>query len=318
MNKDERIPNWFLTNLNNKEITLSTYLTIWLNEVKENKSYHTYLNYSNYVNKHILPYLGNKLLSEVSPKDIEELYVILGKTIVKRNSNSNQTIYSIHSCLKKAFNDARREMLIVVNPLSFVRTPKVTKYEGKALSIEECKILLTELNKNQGSDYYLPTLLALFLGLRRGEIIGLKYEDINFNDNTLTIKRTFTGSGNTISFNLPKTNNSLRVITVSNYLMSKLKDKKEIHELERKFLGNDFNKEGFIFINDEGRVIKPQTWDNYFKRKLDKCNLRRIRLHDLRHTNASLMLKQGINMKLASTRLGHSNISITMDLYSHI
>lgn len=325
-NKNISIPSWYTNSFNkDNDILLKDYLDIYLDKVKLIRSESTYKNYNNYINRYIKKYIGDIYLKDLSPYDIDKMYTILKSKIIimpnsklKNNKLSSEYIYCINSCLKSALTDAKKNLLITINPCDYIKTPKRNKYESTYLNINDAKILLKEISKNKFSDYYLPTLIALTMGLRKGEILGLKYTDINFKTRELNIQRTFTGTGNKISFNTPKTKNSIRKVIIPQIVLDELILKRDFFCLEKTIMGKDFNKGNYIFINNDGRIIKPQSWDSYFKRTLERCHLKDMRIHDLRHTNASILLSLGINMKLVSYNLGHSNIKTTLDIYEHV
>ena len=290
---------------------------MWLNTYKKNSiAYNTYSGYKTNIFKHIVPNIGNIKLTKLQASDIQDMYNKLHKTTLNPcGTLSSQSIYYIHSTLRKALKDAYKQHYITTNPIDFVTPPKVEKFEAQFLNARELKLLLDEL---KNTDIYLPTLLAAGLGLRRGEVLALKYSDINFNENTISISKNYISMKGTYMIGDVKTKKSKRVLAVSANIMSALKNRYEFYLLEKNVFGNNFNKEGYINTNDRGNIIHCSIWDQELKKHLKKINLPKIRIHDLRHSNASLMIKQGVPMKVASERLGHSKISTTMDLYTHI
>lgn len=302
---------------NLKELTLSSYLDMWLNTYKKDSiAYNTYVGYKTNIFKHIIPNIGNLKLCKLQASDIQDMYNKLHKTSSNTSGLlSSQSIYYIHSTLRKALKDAYKQHYITINPIDFVVAPKVQKFQAQFLNAAQLKMLLDEI---KNTDIYLPTLLAAGLGLRRGEVLALKYSDINFTDNTISISKNYISMNGSYMIGDVKTNKSNRVLVVSNNIMNVLKERYEFFLLERKIFGDSFNKEGYINTNDRGTIIHCSMWDQELKKHLKKLNLPKIRIHDLRHSNASLMIKQGVSMKVASERLGHSKISTTMDLYTHI
>ena len=268
---------------------LSDYLNKWLESYKSQIAPNTYLGYKVNIN-HINNLIGKIYLSDLTVDIIQSAYNDLSKTL------SNTSIIYIHRVLKNALNYAVRNKLISFNPCNDVIVPRKIKYNSSVLSEDDSKRLISIL-ENCNYELYKAVMLALCCGLRRGECLGLKLSDIDFKNNIIMISRNVSYNKNIPVESDLKTSYSFRSILVS----------------------ADFLK--CININTCQpyicNITQHQLQKQFHKVLIDN-NLPVIRFHDLRHTNATLLLKHGVPAKIVSSRLGHSSIGVTMDIYSHV
>lgn len=292
--------------------TLKDYLEYWIKQRKPNLSPTTIYGYKTIINKHIVPELGNVQLKDLNPLMITEYYNNKLETL------SGRTVLHHHRLLRKALQDAKGWQLIKLNPADHVETPKAKKYKANVLNLDEIKELLKAL---EGHWLEVPICLMLFLGLRRGELLALKWSDVDYDNKTISITRNLVragDSGNELILKDPKTEESIRTIPISDNILNLLK-KQNLRQKENKLkLGAYYKDSDFIFTTENGELINPASFSARFAEFIKDNNLKNIRVHDLRHTNATLMLKSKIPAKIASQRLGHSNTSTTLDLYSHV
>jgi len=292
--------------------TLGEYLNYWIEQRKHNLSPTTVYGYKSMMQNHIIPELGNIKLAELKPLHLQKYYNLKLQTL------SNQTVLHHHRMLRKALQDAKEWQLIKINPADHVEVPKAKKYKAEVLNIDEIKILLKAL---EGDRLEVPISIILFLGLRRGELLALKWSDIDYKNKTISIQRNLVRGGDDgteLILKEPKTEESTRAIPISDNIIALLK-KQELKQKGNKLkIGKYYKDSNFIFTTEMGDLINPATFSRTFGDFIKKNNLKHVRLHDLRHTNATLMLKSNIPAKIASERLGHSNISTTLDLYSHV
>jgi integrase len=206
--------------------------------------------------------------------------------------------------------------MLAVNPTKAVSPPKPSKNEMKALTREEANQLLEAL---QGHFLWLPTFLAVTSGMRRGELLGLKWDDIDWDKRTLTVKRSLKQSKGQISLEKPKTRYSLRTITLSDIVISALRVHKRAQAEERLRLGSIYTDRGLVLPAPGGGFLAPDTLSTNFATYIRRHpNLAKLRFHDLRHTHASLLLQAGENAKVVSERLGHASVAFTLDTYGHL
>lgn len=281
-----------------KKMTVQEYFCFWYEKCCVTKlSITTYESYKRNIDKYIIPYLGSIRLSNLLPLQLQSFYNMLLKTL------SNTTIIYIHRIIHKALNQAVKWDLIVRNVADKVELPKKEKYQAKVLNYKDITKLI-EAVKN--TYIYIPVMIAISTGMRRGEILGLTWDNIDLEKKTIDVVQAIYPTKNGLEVLPPKTKTSIRRITLPPTLVEILK------EYKIKAKGD------FVCTLDDGKIISPSSLNHKFKQILQDNNLPSIRFHDLRHSHASLLLSQGVQAKFISERLGHSNINITMDLYSHM
>ncbi len=300
------------------KLTLCEYLRDWLkNYAEANLSPTTVDSYTFNLEKHVVPHLGHLLLQQLKPMHIQNLYKDLlenGRTDGKGGLSARSILY-IHRNLREALQHAARLQLIGKNPADFVTLPRATQYIATVYSEEE---LINLLRVSENTDMELIIVLAVALGLRRGELLGLKWSDIDLGEhNRITIRHNHvqTTKGNITKS--PKTTSSIRTLELPDGLVAVLRKHKDLQEKKKKELGDKYFPDNYVCCQTNGAPYCPGYVSKKFAAFLKAHGLKQIRLHDLRHSNATLMLKYGIPAKIASDILGHSKIAITLDLYSH-
>lgn len=294
--------------------TLKDYLNYWISQREENLSPTTVYGYKIIINNHLVPSMGAVQLKDLKPLMLNEYYSEKLKTL------SGRTVLHHHRMLRKALQDAVGWQLIKSNPCDAVEPPKATKYKAEVLDIDEIRKLINAL---KGHKLEVPVSLMLFLGLRRGELLALKWSDIDFEKSTITIQRNLVRAGEAgveLILKEPKTEDSIRSIPLSDGIVDML-EKHKINQKSQKLKFGKYYKDKdleFVFTEEDGSLINPASFSHRFGDFLKENGLKEIRLHDLRHTNATIMLMSNIPAKVASQRLGHSNISTTLDIYSHV
>lgn len=238
--------------------------------------------------------------------------------------NNAYTKYTLSSAknrsetIKTVLREAYRLKEINENPCDFVKNPSKSLKKSECInepySREEVKKVIECL---EGENIEIPILLMLTLGLRFGEAAGLRWQDIDFKNNTISIRQILVYiKGQGISFKEPKTSGSLRTISVPTEIMLKLKKLKIKHNEYR--LGHSLEYEDIVCLNKYLRPFIPPRLNNNWNRFLKKNNIRKIRMHDLRHTHATMLVLAGVDFKTISNRLGHTDIQITLNRYSHV
>lgn len=276
----------------NNQTPLRLYVNHWLSVRKPSIRESTLERYESHLKKHILPYLGDKRISDINLIDLNETF-----SHIELGNNSKNVIKMV---LSNVFKLAVKEQLIASNPVSLMDTIKFSQKEIKALTVEEVHKLLSTA-KDFSPFYYWLIRLAIETGLRKGELLALKWSDIDLKEDTISVRRTVDINGH---IGEPKTQKSKRTLSVSADTLRGLKTIKR----------PDCD---VVFSNITG-TFKPTYTVNYeFSKIVKQSGLRHIRFHDLRHTNATFLIAKGINMKTVSERLGHSSITITMDRYTH-
>lgn len=292
--------------------TVGQYLLDWLeNVVHGTLAPKTYLRYRSTVTKHLVPALGNIPLAKLSPQHLQRFYREL------QNGGGHDKAHKCHATLRCALNRAVRMGLIPRNPANLVDTPKVQRKEMRALTPEETTRLFEAARDDR---FYALYVLGATCGLRLGELLGLKWEDIDFEEGTLQVRRQLQWiDGEGPRFTEPKTKGSRRIIYLPGVAIDALKEHRKRQAAERLKLGEVWQDDGLVFPSEIGTPANPSNiyaWS--WHPILEKANLPRIRIHDLRHTAASLLLLANENPRVVQELLGHSNISTTLGIYSHI
>lgn len=294
------------------------FLLKWLRVAKSTVKLTTYASYEMMATRIIIPYFEtlNIKLKELTTEDIQEFYSAQLERV------SANTVIHYHAVIHRALKYAVKIKTIQSNPAVNVERPRKEKFIGSFYDKKEINILFDII---QGHPLEVAIKLAAFYGLRREEIIGLKWTAIDFENNTLTIQHTVTecnldGKHIEVASDTAKTDSSLRTMPLVTNFREMLLAKKEKQEHYRKLCGRSYCKEylDYIFVNEMGERWKPRYLSDGFKRILEQNGLRRIRFHDLRHTCASLLLANNVPMKKIQEWLGHSDFSTTANIYDHL
>ena len=300
------------------DILFTDFLLKWLRVAKSTVKLTTYASYEMMATRIIIPYFEtlNIKLKELTTEDIQEFYSAQLERV------SANTVIHYHAVIHRALKYAVKIKTIQSNPAVNVERPRKEKFIGSFYDKKEINTLFDII---QGHPLEVAIKLAAFYGLRREEIIGLKWTAIDFENNTLTIQHTVTecnldGKHIEVASDTAKTDSSLRTMPLVTNFREMLLAKKEKQEHYRKLCGRSYCKEylDYIFVNEMGERWKPRYLSDGFKRILEQNGLRRIRFHDLRHTCDSLLLANNVPMKKIQEWLGHSDFSTTANIYAHL
>ena len=300
------------------DILFTDVLLKWLRVAKSTVKLTTYASYEMMATRIIIPYFEtlNIKLKELTTEDIQEFYSAQLERV------SANTVIHYHAVIHRALKYAVKIKTIQSNPAVNVERPRKEKFIGSFYDKKEVNTLFDII---QGHPLEVAIKLAAFYGLRREEIIGLKWNAIDFENSTLTIQHTVTecnlnGKHIEVASDTAKTDSSLRTMPLVVNFREMLLAKKEKQEHYRKLCGRSYCKEylDYIFVNEMGERWKPRYLSDGFKRILEQNGLRRIRFHDLRHTCASLLLANNVPMKKIQEWLGHSEFSTTANIYAHL
>ena len=325
-NKAEEIRKAFEDDLNKHQMTNLTkdkshllfteYLKDWLKSIENTKAKTTIGGYQSNINSIIIPYFEEKqiLLNEITNLDLQDFYDLqyqLGK--------DPRTVKHYHYNIRQALEKAKKMKLIETNPADECCLEKPRQFIPQIYNSSELKIFLEKI---KDIEIEIPVMLVAYYGLRREEALGLKWNRIDFENDTITIAHVVTTT--TINHkhiinkvDIAKNNSSYRTLPLIPVVKDFLLKVKRKQDKSKKLFGNAYkNYDNYVCVNDEGELIKPNTLTRKFSKFLKDNNLRKIRLHDLRHSVGSLLIKE-ISTREVQEFLGHSNVSTT-ELYTHL
>ncbi|QRF22257.1 site-specific integrase [Alicyclobacillus sp. TC] len=272
--------------------------------------------YSWLVNKYIIPELGHIELRKLRPHHLQDLYTRLAMPgDCEKCGLSLRSVKHIHVLIKHILKQACIKGKISVNPASAVNPPRPPQLEMQTWSESE---VASFLEAARNSRYYIFFALALGTGMRLGEVLGLKWRDVDWVSGKIHVQRSYTHGLRGYVFQQPKTKKGNRTIKLAPSTLRDLYQHRSVQEAERQQAGDLWNDQDLIVTTCTGNAVLAHNVRSTFLRLLAKSSLPRIRIHDLRHTHATLLLKQGVNVKVVSERLGHESISVTLDIYSHV
>lgn len=300
-----------------KKQTVGVFLQDWLeNAQKQSLRPRSYERYEEIVRLHIMPVLGQHQLQKLSPQHVQALYAQK-----QEEGYSSTTVLYIHNVLHKALKSAVRWALVVRNVCDLVDPPRREDFEGQTLTVEQSRKLLEIVRGHRLEALF---VLALATGMRRGELMGLKWQDINFSKGELQIRRVLSRIptkllGKGFEESEPKTQKSKRKVVIAPFALEALKQHRERQLEARAKAGDLWQDHDYVFCTSIGTHLNPDKDIRVqLKRPLQKAGLPDIRFHDLRHSTASLLFAEGVHPKIVQEILGHSNIRITLDIYSHM
>jgi integrase len=290
--------------------TVAVYLRSWLEIVRPTVRESAWIRYEQLLRVHAIPDIGRISLARLTPQHVQQLYADRLAT-----GRSPTTINHLHGVLHHALEDAVRMNLVPRNVSSLTKPPRVATHEMKVYSPEEVDTLLAVAKGHRLEAMF---ALAVSTGMREGEIIALKWPDVDLAKGALRVRR---GRQRTLKGYIdgnPKTDSGRRTIRLTRTATDALRSHRTRQLQERLRLGEAWEDRDLVFPSEVGRSLDgPNVLKTYY-RVIKKAGLPRIRFHDLRHTAATLLLLQGVPAKVVSEMLGHANIAITLDLYSHV
>lgn len=282
----------------------------WLPSIQHTVRTNTFLSYKGHIRRHVSPFMGSMLLEEIDGPSLNSLYreLLLG-SFPGGIPLSPATVRRVHATLHRAFRDAVRWKRLDYNPADSADPPKSTADGHAEMQTWTSGQLRSFLTFARTTTLYSMWLVLATTGMRRGEVLGLRWRDIDFDHRVLAVRQGVVDAGGKLYVAKPKTKKSSRRIALDEVTLTELKRMAaEVH-------GEP--KDSFVFPGNAGLPMRPTSVSKMFRKLVEESGLPRIRLHDLRHTSATLALEAGIHPKIVSERLGHSTISFTLDIYSH-
>lgn len=294
----------------NDKITLSEWIDIWYKKKKRIVSKSTLTNYKTIIKKHIIPTLGSiKLVDIKRPMIYKLLNSLEGK--------SDRTLYYVHHLIKTILEQAVIEELIPKNVAINILPTVETKRKKEKISLTKLQVK-EFLNVIDDVEIFMFFQLAFATGLRRSELLGLRWSDIDFDNKTLSVNQTVIKDGSTLLMKpTAKTNSSRRTISLDNYTLSNL-NKHLLTIKERQSQTVNWKNYNLVFPSIDGNPYYPDTVSKYCKKYAKQIGIDNFTMHGTRHTHATLLLEAGVNFKIIQVRLGHSSFQETMNTYSHV
>ncbi|MGW3437887.1 tyrosine-type recombinase/integrase [Streptomyces bacillaris] len=295
--------------------SLGEWLAYWLEHiVKPNREHNTYVKYESKVRLYLVPHLGKKSLVRLTPAQLRSFMAELKRTEVPPAAR-----FEVLRVLRNALNRAVREELLTRNVAELVDMPKVTKKEAKPWNAREA---ITFLRSARAHRLYAACVLVLVLGLRRSEVLGLRWQDIDFDQRQFTpLKQVQRVKGVGLVLKDLKTESSHAVLPLPEFCARALEERRELQDLERRIVGEGWSQEpgqDLIFSSERGGLIDPVGFSRTFNALVKRAGVRRITVRLARHTCGTLLAFLKVHPKVAQAILRHSQISMTMDVYTHV
>ncbi len=290
--------------------TLSTYLESWLASIEHTVRPKTFISDRMYVNRHIVPALGKVRLDRLTPQYVQALL-----DAKLREGLAPQSVIHIRGILRRALRRALRYGWVARNVAALTDPPKLERKEIRPFNRHEAWSFLRAVEGDPLEALY---SLALATGLRQGELLGLRWEDVDLEQATVRVNYALQRYGGELHMVPPKTARSRRVVSVPDVAVRALQAHKSRQMQDRRRAGERWQDGGLVFSTRWGTPIEPRNATRSFKRVLANAGLPEIRFHDLRHSCATLLLTQGVSPRVVMEILGHSQISLTMNTYSHV
>lgn len=315
-----------------KALKFSEFTEIWKRDYGSKElAPSTYKRYIRMLETRILPYFGHFYVNKIKPTDIMLFYDQLSRDtqlIRKKGNNgaktikplSSKTILEHHRLLRAMLHRAVYWQMIVSNPAERVQPPKTMKPKRKYYDDDQSKILLSnlmQLGENQ-IKYKVAIILTIFTGFRLGELMGLEWDDINFNDGIVSVNRSSQYlSDKGVFTKTPKTESSIRDVAIPEFVISLLEEYKLWYQEQKSLYGDLWTNSNRLFVQADGKPMHPSTISKWFVKYVGQIGLPVINFHGLRHTNATLLIAQNIDVAVVAARLGHAQITTTYNFYVH-
>jgi integrase len=310
------------------KMTVAAYLRHWLAaDIDRRVAIRTAARYRGIIEKNVIPRLGRVPLRKLTAVHVEALEAELQRqgwakqrsqrkiegTELEQRGLSAQTVRLVHRVISQALSHAVRLGVLLKNPAAQVKPPRPDQREIKILSKDEIGTLLKSA---KGTPLYLPVLVAVTTGLRRGELLALRWRDIDLKEGVLAVNQSIERIRGEITFKAPKTSTGRRSITLPAVTVQALQEHRLVQAEERLRLGLGRDPHGLVFTRADGQPFNPDAVSKAFERLIAASDVTPITLHGLRHTHISHLLMDGVHVKVVSERVGHASVTITLSVYA--
>ncbi|MCA1706855.1 MAG: site-specific integrase, partial [Actinobacteria bacterium] len=292
----------------------------WLPMMRTQVKFSTWDSYRRNLEKHVLPVLGGKQLQQITAGHLNTLYRSLltgGGRKGRAGGLAPKTVRNIHIAISKLLADALDHGLVSRNVAANARPPKPRKTGSKQIRFwtpEELSRFLTFVRQDR---WYALWHLAAMTGMRRGELLGLRWTDVDLVTRRVSVRQALISVAYELTVTTPKSHNA-RVIDIDPETVEVLRRHRELQQAEHDAAGVDLQENDLVFAKEHGATIHPDIIRQMFDKRVARSGLRRIRFHDLRHTHATIGLRAGVPVKVMSERLGHSTPAFTLQQYAHV
>jgi len=301
--------------------TLGEFTAEWLAAIQPTVRPATHYSYSRNLRLHVLPRLGSVQLRRIDAGMLNTLYAALladGRKDYAGGGLSPRTVRYVHTIAHRAFKDAVKWGRLARNPADAADPPKAAAASRPESITWTADQLRSFLEGTRGSRYWAAYLLLATTGLRRGEALGLRWADLDLDGARASIRQTIIAVKHTAMLGTPKTAKGRRTVTLDSGTAAALREHRKRQAAERLLMGAGWTETDLVFCHVDGTMLHPERFTRGFSDAVRRLELPPIRLHDLRHGWATLALQAGIHPKVVQERLGHANIGITLDTYSHV
>jgi integrase len=304
------------THVDTTRVTVAAFLERWLEHMQGQVSPRSLERYAELARKNLAPLLGGLALAKLQPAHISAAYA-KALTSGRRDGKgglSARTVTHMHRVLHEALQQAVVWRLLANNPAAFVKAPKVQRAEMKTYDLAQTAELLEAL---RGNRMFIPTILAGLCGLRRGEIAALRWHHVDFDAGSISIEQSAEQTHASVRYKPPKSGRA-RTVAMGATVAAELRAHRLAQVQALLSIGVRLTDDSFVVAQADGSPVQPNTLTHNWVIECAKIGLPRIRFHDMRHTHASHLLASGVHPKVASERLGHSKVGLTLDTYSHV
>ena len=298
--------------------TVESYARHWLDNIAPaERSPLSVERYRSLITAHLIPGLGSIELQKLDGADIDKFYARLRKEGRRHGGGlSSLSLLNVHRILSQVLSSAVKAKRLARSPVADVQTkPKAKRKPVEVLNETELAKLLAHL---KGGWLYMPTLIAAYTGMRRGEVLGLRWRDIDFAQGTLQVAQTVEVVGGKVNVGTPKTDRSRRTITLPAALLPELTRHRKEQSAWRLKMGLGKDRADLVFTSLVGETLNPTVFSETFTREVHASGVKRTKFHGLRHLHITHLLKSGVPVHVVSARAGHARPSITFDAYSHV
>ena len=315
-----------------KSLKFTDFVEIWKRDYGSKElAPSTYKRYCRMLETRLLPYFGHFYVNKIKPTDIMQFYDLLSKDtqLVRKKDNggnktlkplSGKTILEHHRLLRAMLHKAVYWQVIVSNPAERVQPPKAKRPKRKYYDDNQYKILLENLEQlsEEQIKYKAAIILTVFTGVRLGELMGLEWTDVDFRNGIISINRSSQYLADTGVFTkVPKTESSIREVAIPDFVISLLEEYKLWYDEQKSLCGELWIDSNRLFVQADGKPMHPSTISKWFVKFIGQIGLPVINFHGLRHTNATLLIAQNIDVAVVAARLGHAQITTTFNFYVH-